>query len=90
MATHWVCGEFHAEPCESVETMAQEEIGGLNCLAIILLRDCCQSNNLCRHTNMVAKIDIDAFKIKKKSRTNEAETQQKMKSSQSQPKIYWF
>ena len=32
MATHWVCGKFHAELCDSVETVAQQEIGGQNSL----------------------------------------------------------
>ena len=35
MATHWVCGEFDAESCDSVETVAQREIGGQNCLAMV-------------------------------------------------------
>ena len=39
---------------------------------------------------MVAKIDIDALKIFRKSRTNEAENSQKIKKSQSQLKIYWL
>ena len=41
-------------------------------------------------TNMTAKIDIDALKIFEKSRTNEAENQQKIKNSQSYLKIYWL
>ena len=28
MATHWVCGEFDAESCDNVETVAQRGIGG--------------------------------------------------------------
>ena len=36
------------------------------------------------------KIDIDAPKLKKKSKTNEAENRQKIKNSQSQLKIYRF
>ena len=39
---------------------------------------------------MPAKIDIDALKIKKKSRTNVTEYRQKIKNSQSQLKIYRF
>ena len=39
---------------------------------------------------MAAKIDIDALKIFKNSRTNEAENRQKIKNSQSQLKIYWL
>ena len=35
MATHWVCGEFDAESCDSVETVAQREIGGQNRLAMV-------------------------------------------------------
>ena len=35
MATHWVCGEFDAEPCDSVETVAQRGIGGQNRLAMV-------------------------------------------------------
>ena len=38
-------------------------------------------------TNMVAKIDINAFKFKKKSKTNETENRLKIKNSQSQLKI---
>ena len=41
-------------------------------------------------TNMTAEIDIDAFKIFKKSWTNEAENRQTNKTSQSQRKIYRF
>ena len=36
---------------------------------------------------MVAKIDINAFKFKKKSKTNETENRLKIKNSQSQLKI---
>ena len=39
---------------------------------------------------MPAKIHIDALKIKKKSRTNETEYQQKIKNSQSQLMIHRF
>ena len=39
---------------------------------------------------MAAKIDINALKMFKKSRTNEAENRQKIKNSQSQLKIYPF
>ena len=39
---------------------------------------------------MPAKIDIDVLKIFTKSRTNETEYRQKIKSSQSQIKIYRF
>ena len=39
---------------------------------------------------MLAKIDIDALKIFTKSRTNETEHRQKIKTSQSQLKIYRF
>ena len=35
MATHWVCGEFDAESCDSVETVAQRGIGGQNRLAMV-------------------------------------------------------
>ena len=35
MATHWVCGEFDAESCDSVETVAQRAIGGQNRLAMV-------------------------------------------------------
>ena len=41
-------------------------------------------------TNMATKIGINALKIFEKSRTNEAENQQKIKNSQSQLKIYQF
>ena len=41
-------------------------------------------------TNMAAENDIDALKIYKKSRTNEAEKRQKIKNSLSQLKIYRF
>ena len=39
---------------------------------------------------MAAKIDINALKIFNKSRTNEDENWKKLKSSQSQLKIYRF
>ena len=39
---------------------------------------------------MAAKLDIDALKIFKKSRTNEAENRQKIKNSHFQRKIYYF
>ena len=35
MATRWVCGEFDAESCDSVETVAQRGIGGQNRLAMV-------------------------------------------------------
>ena len=35
MATHWVCGEFDAESCDSVETVAQRGTGGQNRLAMV-------------------------------------------------------
>ena len=35
MATHWVCGEFDAESCDIVETVAQTGIGGQNRLAMV-------------------------------------------------------
>ena len=35
MATYWVCGEFDAESCDSVETVAQWGIGGQNRLAMV-------------------------------------------------------
>ena len=34
MATHWVCGEFDAEPCGGVKIVDLREIGGRNCLSI--------------------------------------------------------
>ena len=37
---------------------------------------------------MVVKIDIDVLKFKNKSKTNEAENWQKIKSNQPQLKIY--
>ena len=36
MATHWLCEEFDAESCNSVETVAQTIIGGQNRLAMVL------------------------------------------------------
>ena len=35
MATHWVCGEFDAESCDSVETVAQRGIENQNCMAMV-------------------------------------------------------
>ena len=35
MATHWVCGEFDAESCDSVEMVAQWEIESQNRLAMV-------------------------------------------------------
>ena len=34
MATRWVCGEFNAEPCGGIKTMAQRGIEGQNRLSI--------------------------------------------------------
>ena len=35
MATHWLCGKFDIESCDSVETVAQTGIGGQNRLAMV-------------------------------------------------------
>ena len=49
-----------------------------------------QSNRKLNSVNMPSKIDIDALKFKKKSRTNGTEKRKKIKNSQSQLKIDWF
>ena len=39
ITTHWVCGEFDVESCDSVETVAQKEKGGQNRLAMVFGRN---------------------------------------------------
>ena len=51
MATRWVCREFNAELCGSVETVAQRGIGSQNRLAMVLGRHCCHSDGLCPRGN---------------------------------------